>query len=160
MSNVRFVFPKPRLNELLRAPGGVPVAEALARCEANLDAIKPSCMAELLALLELSEARLAAMGAELDDEGMGDLYSIAVRGIGAGKVCGVPAVDDALVSLCDLLDFLRTQARYDRDAIAVHSRAWRLLSTPNLPAAASAEILSGLMKVSRKFAAPAPPPAP
>lgn len=160
MSNVRVVFPEHRLKALLRAPGGPPVVEALAACEANLAALKPSCMAELLALLELSEARLAVMGTALDEEGMADLYALAVRGVGAGSVCGAPALDDALVSLCDLLDFLRSQERYDRDAIAVHVRAWRLLATPNLPPPAIEEILSGLRKVSRKFAAsdaPSPP---
>lgn len=154
MTNVRFVFPKPRLNELLRAPGGVPVAEALARCEENLETIRPSCMAEMLALLELAEARIAAMGQAFDDAALNDLYAVVVQGIGAGKVCGVATVDDALVSLCDLLDFLRTQGRYDREAIAVHVRAWRLLSAPELPEAAAREVLAGLMKVSGKFAAP------
>ena len=90
---------------------------------------------------------------------MADLYAIAVRGIGAGKVCDVPAVDDALGSFCDLLDFLRTQARYDREAIAVHVGAWRLLCSPALPQIAAAEILDGLRKVSRRYAAPAAPTA-
>ena len=59
MTDVRFVFPKPRLNALLRAPGGLAVADALAKAEENLESIRPSCMAELLALLEMSEARVA-----------------------------------------------------------------------------------------------------
>lgn len=153
MSSVRFVFPKPRLAALLRMPGGLPVAEALERAQANLEELKPSCVAELMALLELSEARLDVMGQETDDPGMADLYAVAVRGIGGGAVCGAPAVDNALTSFCDLLDHLRTQHRYDREAIAVHVRAWRLLMVANLPATAAETVLDGLRKVSARYAA-------
>ena len=49
MSGVRFVFPKPRLAEILRMPGGLPVVEALERAQGNLETLKPSCLAELQA---------------------------------------------------------------------------------------------------------------
>jgi hypothetical protein len=68
-------------------------------------------------------------------------------------VCGVPGVDVALTSLCDLLDYLRTQKRYDRDAIAVHIRAWRLLMRLDLPAEGQDAVLDGLKQVSRRYAA-------
>jgi len=153
MSNVRFVFPKPRLNELLRAPGGLPVAEALQRAQANLDSLKPTCVAELTALLEMSEAGLASMGDS--PEGVEDLYTIAVKGIGAGAVCGLPAVDDALTSFCDLLDHLRTLGRADREPIAVHIQSWRLLMEPALGGAGAERVLDGLRKVSGRYAAEA-----
>ena len=35
MSGVRFVFPKPRLAELLKMPGGLPVVEALQRAQVH-----------------------------------------------------------------------------------------------------------------------------
>jgi hypothetical protein len=154
MSSVRFVFPKPRLAEILRMPGGLPVAEAVERAQANLETLKPSCLAELQALLELSEARFEAMGEAFDEAGLSDLYAIGVRGIGAGAVCGVPSLDFALTSLCDLLDHLKSHQRYDREAIAVHLRAWRLLMTAGLPQAGSEVILDGLRKVSRRYAQP------
>src|SRR4051812_16408814 len=133
MSAVRFVFPKPRLARLLKTPGGVPVAEALERAQKNLQDIKPTCLAELQALLELSEARLEATGETFDEAGLAELYAIAGRGIGGGEVCGMPAVDAALTSLCDLLDHLRTTGRYDRAAIGVHLGAWRLLLAGDQP---------------------------
>lgn len=151
MSSVRFVFPKPRLAELLKLPGGLPVTEALERAQANLDAIKPTCAAELVALLELCEAGFAGLGESYDDEGLAGLYAVAVKGIGAGKVCGAPAVDVALTSFCDLLDHLRTHHRYDREAIGVHVRAWRLLMNPGLPEAGCNQILDGLRKVSERY---------
>jgi hypothetical protein len=152
LSAVRFVFPKPRLGKLLKLPGGLPVAEALERSQANLETIRPTCLAELAELLELAEARLQAMGEALDDAGMADLYAVSVRGIGAGQVCRVPAVDGALTSLCDLLDHLRTSRRYDRQAIAVHVQAWRmLLSMGDRPEAGA--VVDGLRQVSARYAA-------
>lgn len=151
--SVRFVFPKPRLAKLLQQPGGVPVAEALERAQANLETIKPTCLAELQALLELTEARFEAMGDEFDEAGVTEIYAIAVRGIGGGEVCGTPGVDGALTSLCDLLDHLRNSKRYDRTAIGVHVQAWRVLLTPDQPLEASRIMVEGLRKVSSRFAA-------
>lgn len=155
MTSVRFVFPKPRLNELLRTPGGLPVAEALERAQANLEAIKPTCTAELLALLELCEAAYATLDGDYDEPAVTQLYSLAVKGIGAGEICGMPAVDVALTSFCDLLDHLRTLRRYDHDAVGVHVRAWRLLATADLPPAGAQQVLDGLFKVSSRYAAEA-----
>jgi hypothetical protein len=152
MTAVRFVFPKPRLQELLRQPGGLPVAEALQRAQANLEAIKPTCIAELMALLELCEASYWNLKDDYDAAAVTELYSLAVKGIGAGEVCGVAAVDPALTSFCDLLDHFRTLKRYDHDAVGVHVRAWRLLMTSNLPQAGADQILEGLLKVSRRYA--------
>jgi hypothetical protein len=152
MSSVRFVFPKHRLAELLATPGGLPVVEALQRAQANLETIRPTCRAELLALLELAEASYEQLGATFDDAGMVELYTLAVRGIGAGSVCGTPAVDEALTSLCDLLDHLRTQQLYDRNAIGVNVRAWRLLATMDLPKEGAESVLQGLRKVSLRYA--------
>jgi hypothetical protein len=154
MSSVRFVFPKPRLAQLLRMPGGLPVAEALERAEQNLQSIRPTCAAELQALLELADSRFQALGAEADDAGMADIYAIAVRGIGGGQVCGMAGVDVTLTSLCDLLDHLRSNNRYDRAAIGVHVRSWRLLMSTDLPPEGSAAILDGLRRVSERYAPP------
>lgn len=153
MSTVRFVFPKVRLAELIKAPGGLTVADALQRAQANLDTLKPSCVAELLALLEFADAGFERLGPVFDDGGLADLYAIAVRGIGAGAVCGIPAVDEALTSLCDLIDHLRTTGQYDREAVGVHVRAWRLLMNPDLPEAGAQPVLEGLRKVSARYAA-------
>jgi hypothetical protein len=153
MSSVRFVFPKPKLAALLRTPGGLPVAEAMEQAHANLLTIRPACLAEVQDLLEQAEAAFQAMGIEFDDAGLASLYAVAVRAIGAGEICGSPAVDAALTSLCDLLDHLRTHRRYDREAIGVHVQAWRLLMTPDLPQAGADAVLDGLRRVSARYAA-------
>jgi len=153
MSKVRFVFPKPRLAKLLRMPGGLPVAEALERAQANLDDVRPTCLAELQALLELADAAAAELTTDFDDAGMEKLYAIAVRGVGGGQVCERAGVDGVLTSLCDLIDHLRTHNRYDREAMRVHVRAWRLLMSEDLPDAGREAVIDGLRLVSARYAA-------
>jgi len=153
MSSVRFVFPKVRLAEILKAPGGLAVADALERAQANLESIKPTCIAEMAALVELAESHFDQLGEAFDDDALAEIYAIAVRGIGGGAVCGAPALDNALTSLCDLLDALRNTRRYDREAIGVHIRSWRLLMNVDFPPAGAASVLDGLLKVSARYAA-------
>lgn len=152
MSTVRFMFPKVRLAELIRQPGGLTVADALERAQENLEEIRPTCLAEMLALLELAEQTFERLGEAFDEAGISEVYGVAVRGIGAGVVCGVPATDEALTSLCDLLDHLKTSRRFDREAVAVHVRAWRLLMNEGLPPAGQTAVLDGLRKVSARYA--------
>jgi len=153
MSTARFTVPKQRLAQQLRTPGGLPVAEAVAAAAANLAELKPACIAELQQLLDAAEAVFARMGQAFDDGVMGELYDAAVRGIGLGEVCGAGSVDVALHSLCDLVDHLRTQKRYDAEAIGVHLRAWRLLMSTELPPEGAQAVLAGLNKVSKLYSA-------
>lgn len=157
MSNVRFVFPILKLEKLIRAAGGLTVADALAQADANLGELKPSCHAELLHLLDEAEATFAALGPETSEQDLSDLYAIAVAGIGAGSVSGVPDVDAALGSFCDLVDALQTSGQRDKAPIRVHLNAWRLMMDPNLPRPGAAAILEGLRKVSGRYAHSAAP---
>jgi hypothetical protein len=154
--SVRFVVPKLRLAKLMRMPGGLPVVEAIEAAEANLQVIRPTCQAELAALLELCEQSFATLGAESDEAGLKTIYAIAVRGIGGGEVCGLPGVDTCLISLCDLIDHLQTTGRYDRKAVAVHVSSWRLLMGDGLPEAGAAAVLDGLRKVNLRYAEDTP----
>ena len=153
MSAVQYVFPKLQLAKQLRTPGGLPVVEAIAQAEANLRSLRSSCHAELLALLEFAEAASARLRADAEDAVMSEIYGAAARGIGAGRVSGAPGVDEALDSLCDLIDRLSSSGRRDREAILVHIHSWRLLMNTGLPQASQDEVLSGLRKISARYAA-------
>jgi hypothetical protein len=153
MTTARFTVPKQRLAEHLRTPGGLPVAEAVANAQANLAELKPQCVAELRELLEAAEKVFAGLAA-YDEASLSALYDASVRGIGLGEVCGAGSVDVALHSLCELLDHLLTQQSFDREAVGVHLRAWRLLITTELPPEGAQAVLGGLVKVSAFYAAP------
>lgn len=154
MSTARFTVPKQRLAELMRKPGGLPAEEALKLAEQNLDELRAPCVTELQTLLDAGEATFARLGADFDDAGVAELYETAVKGIGLGEVSGKASVDKALNSFCDLLDHLRTHQRYDREAVGVHLRAWRLLMSADLPAEGCQAVLSGLHKVSALYQSP------
>jgi hypothetical protein len=154
MTTARFTVPKQRLAQLLKVPGGLPVAEAIAAAQTNLAQLKPQCIGELDDLLAAAEKIFAALGPDYDEEGVGALYQTAVRGIGLGDICGAGSVDVALHSLCDLLDHLQTHRRYDAEAVGVHLRAWKLLISIELPPEGAQAVLAGLNKVSAKYSAP------
>lgn len=153
MSDPRFVTPELRLTKLIEEPGGLTVAEALANAAANLESIRPSCLAEMTALMERAEAELGQMGEIPDAAAVAGLYSLAVGAIGGGEVSGTPGVDEALKSLSDLIDALRSRGAFDRAAVAVHLQAWRLLTITHPGEAARAEILSGLRAVVARYGA-------
>jgi hypothetical protein len=153
-TTARFTVPKLNLTQLLKKPGGVPVADAVAAAQANLASLKPQCMTELHTLLEAAETVFGRLGATYDYAGVASLYQTAVRGIGLGDVCGAGSVDVALTSLCDLLDHLKTNERYDAEAVGVHLRAWRLLISTEIPPEGAQAVLAGLNRVSAKYGAP------
>lgn len=155
MSSVRFVFPKLKLAEQLRVPGGKPVAEAVEEAEANLATLQPECLDELKVLTEAAAACFARFPATFAPEPLKDLYAIAVRGVGIGAISGAPAADSTLISLCDLLDHLGATGRWDQEAVAVHVHTLQLLVSQAgkaMTPEAETAILSGLKKVSQRYA--------
>jgi hypothetical protein len=155
MSSVRIVFPKLKLTSQLRAPGGPSVAEAMQAAAANLLELRPECLEELQRLIAEAEDCFGRCPDAFDVGPMRDLYAVASRGVGVGTVGGFAAVDTALVSLCDLLDHLMATERWDRNAVAVHIRALRLLvgdGGRELDPVAETAVLDGLKKVSGRFA--------
>lgn len=154
-----FVFPKNRLAKLLRAAGGKPVVEALDDANANLKSIEGEAQAELQAMLREVEIRYAQLGDVYDGEKLDELYFIANRAIGVAGVCGRAAVDVALVSLCQLLDYLKTAGRWDNASVGVHVQALRLLLGADPNDEQVAAILDGLKRVSALYAAPARAPS-
>jgi len=156
MSAVKIFTPPVKLAKQLRTPGGLPVAEAVQRAGAGLAGLKKECLGELTAVLEQAEACAARAGADYDAALAGELYDIVAKPIGVPSVCGLAAVDTALISLSDLLDYLKGQERWDANAVTVHLRAFRLLlhTEGSADAAGTQAILAGLRKVSQRYAKP------
>ena len=156
MSAVKIFTPPVKLAKLLRTPGGLPVAEAVQRAGAGLAGLKTECLGELKTVLEEAEACAARAGGAYDEALLGELYAIVAKPIGVPSVCGLASVDTALISLSDLLDYLKGQERWDANAVAVHLRAFRLLLHTEGAAdeAGTQAILAGLRQVSQRYAKP------
>ena len=154
--SVKIHTPPVRLAKLLRTPGGLPVAEAVQRAGAGLLSLRQDCLAELKAMLEVAEAVAGRAGDGFDAEALAELYAVVSKPIGVPSVCGLTSMDTALISLSDLLDYLKGQQRWDANAVAVHLRALRLLlhTEGAADAAGTQAILAGLRKVSQRYAKP------
>jgi hypothetical protein len=159
--SVRISFPKPKLAQLLRTPGGVPVVEALAKANANLAELKPDCAK---ALRELADQIVGAFDAASRAErpSGAELYALSVKGVGLGQIAGLPEVDMTLVSLCRLTDHFDQSGHWDLDALRVHVQTLQiLLSGAEFSPAAMREVLAGLEKVNRRYrSADEAPPSP
>jgi hypothetical protein len=156
--SVSFFMPKRQLGALLRTPGGLPVADAIERATANLGTLAGACVSELGNVIEAANACLARAPGAFDAAFLTDLYEIVNPPIGLASVCGLGAIDVALHSLCDLLDHLKSTSQWDMEAVQVHVQALRLLvHTESAQNAKQTEaVLSGLRKVSQRYAAPKP----
>lgn len=93
--------------------------------------------------LEAAEAAIAALDETFDGS---DLK--ALRTIVAGYPdMGAEGAGEVVASLFMLLEHLIADSRFDRDALAVHVRAWRLMLTVPPDPQAKAALLSGLKGV-------------
>jgi hypothetical protein len=154
MSSVRYEFPKYKLTQQLREPGGLAVADAVDGATANLQELRPECETELLKAVANALTCFQAFPPEFDPAALQALYAISARAVGIGVVCGAPAADATFVSLCNLLDHLGVIQRWDMAAIAVHVQTLQLLAArlrEGLEAPAIEQVLAGLEKVTRRY---------
>jgi len=152
--SVRMLFPKNRLGELLRKPGGLKVSEAMEQANANLATLRGACLDDLTAVVEDMEQRFTAFPGAFDDAAVTDFYTAAGRSVGVAGACGIGAVDAALTSLCVLLDNLRLRRQWDAEAVQVHVKSLRVLVSLAKAGQDSGldQILDGLTRVSARYA--------
>lgn len=161
MSAVKIHVPVVRLAKLLRTPGGTPVADAVKRAGVGLESLRAECLDELRVTLDQAELCSNRANGEYDPEVAAELYAIASAAIGVPTACGLAPIDTALISLADLTDYLKSQQKWDANAVAVHLRAFRLLlhTESGKDSAGTKAILEGLLRVSQRYARSEPPSA-
>jgi hypothetical protein len=155
MSSVMFQFPKLRLASQLREAGGLTVADALAAADSSLGELQPEALVTLQSTADQAMAAFRRSAAAFDPEAAQTLYAIAARGVGSGAVAGAPAADEALISLCDLLDHLANSQRWDLEAIGVHVSALQMLAYGSADHASPGgldNLLAGLRRVTARHA--------
>ena len=93
--------------------------------------------------LEAAEEEVASLDRAFDGAGLK-----ALRTIVAGYPdMGAPGAGEVVASLFMLLEHLIADGRFDRDALLVHVRAWRLMATTTPDAEATAVLLYGLKSI-------------
>lgn len=146
MSVVRKFHVTTNLSKLIKAPGGMYVAEALKRGAAAVEASRETCLMQVDEALAAMEALVAKPG--FDPE---EMYELSTRLI---TFCGVFA-DDSLAtaarSLCELLDRSGEAGRRDDRGVQVHLSSLRLLHRTEADAKTREAILMGLAQVVERY---------
>jgi hypothetical protein len=156
MSVVTVLRPVVKLAKLLREPGGLALADALVAAQSNLEAASGGYL-DAVAEGVIDIARLSEQHSTnvFSDQVFASIYSRASNLIGAASVCGRGSIDDALTSLCEMLDCFQSRGIWDAEAVGVHVNALRLLLQGGVAegSGGAAAILDGLRQVSRRYQA-------
>lgn len=126
MSSVVLRTVKHRLAEVMKAPGGISVEEALARVEAGLKALSEPAHEAIAGKVAELESIAAA-----PDGGAGrvaEAYALAGEIVNVAGSLDMPQLFAAAYSLCDVLDHFRV-GPFSRQAFEVHVRALHLILT-------------------------------
>jgi hypothetical protein len=150
--SVRFLRPENPLGKAMRGTGGVKAGDALAAATENLKELEAPAQEELREALIDAETQFSAFGPAFDEAKIDDLYALANRAVGLAGLCGLPAVDHAVVSLCELLDKLKVRRTWDAEPVRVHIFSLRALLNANPGDDQVKAILAGLRQVSAKYA--------
>ena len=148
MMTVRRIQSANRLNALFDLPGGRTVRRMLADAESQLAAFRPSFDEELETRIAAIEG-LSAAGAL----GRAEIYDNASAIIDTAGLFGCDHVGEAAYALCDLVDALGEQNRWDASAVAVHVDALRLMRDADCNVLERERLLAGLHAVFEKVTA-------
>jgi hypothetical protein len=138
------------LEAMIRAPGGVRVADALRQADANLELIREPCLADIDQQLDGMD-RLTAEGGEAP----GDEIKLAIYRHGndihaIAGVFGLAEMSAAAFCLCELVDRLRSRSGWSKPAVEVHLSSLRLLRHPSDDNRIS--VVEGLKRLTEKVA--------
>jgi hypothetical protein len=97
-----------------------------------------------------AEMAAAALGKAFDEAGLKTL----LQTVAASPGIGAPGVGEVIASLCALVEVMLAARCCDRQAVAVHLQAWRLLLGAEPDADAKAALLQGLKAVRDLYAEP------
>lgn len=157
MSSLRRYFPSNQLSIALAKAPPRTVRECLNQANENLRHISAACLAHLDTGLDLLEATMAEWPGSADPDYLQGLYQQSLRLIGTGTVAGLPEIDRAARSLCDVLDGLITRGLWEKGPVEVHIASLRLLRSPQSLGAGVDAILEGLHHVRKRFGVEPPP---
>lgn len=153
MTSLKQYFPANRLADAVSRAKPLSVEECLKQADENLRHIQGACADHVDRTLELLETRLREWPAERDVAYLDSLYQLVLRLIGAATTAGLPDLDRAAASLCEVLEGLASGRGWERDPIDIHVHALRLLRRPAGLGPGVVRLLEGLTKVRTKYAA-------
>ena len=143
--------PENRLAKVVWRPGGKTIAQALDDAQANLDEIR----AESLDLLRAKLEEIQALGRKNEkDPKAGDLqhlYELSSEVLDIAGLFGLPELGQAALSLCELIDRLKSRKAWNWPAVQVHLHGLLILADPErTPPDGRQSVVDGLRQVCQR----------
>ena len=143
--------PENRLAKVVWRPGGKTIAQALDDAQANLDEIR----AESLDLLRGKLDEIQALGKKSEknpEEGdLQTLYGLSGEVLDIAGLFGLAELGQAALSLCELIDRLKSRKVWNWPAVQVHLHGLLILADPDkTPPDARQSVVEGLRQVCQR----------
>ena len=151
MSAPKYFFPMNQLAIALRSAPPRSAAECLRAASANLLTIAADCRREVDVRLERLGKCCSASSDPPSDQDLQEIYDLTLQLIGVSSAAGLPDLDAAASSLCDVVDGMITRHEARLEPIAVHFSTMRLLRTISDTGVDPGPVLEGLQKVRQRF---------
>jgi hypothetical protein len=155
MTVVRTFRPENRLAKAVQRPGGMTVADALARASEQLEAVRAECLSALDEKIAAIDALTSSAAFSSRGDDIRRVYDLANEILNEAGVFALVELSEAGRSLCDLTGGYRKDAALDIRAIRVHVAAMKSLRRPEVHGDASTReaVIDGLRQVTAKVAA-------
>lgn len=155
---MKITYAKNRLRDALDSAPPMMAATAVKQAEALLSEMEQDCLARLDVLLAAFPPGLTG-----DEDArraqMRDVYESSRRMIGVATVAGIPEMDIAARSLCEVADAMLVRQKTDWEPLRVHISTMHLLRRADIPAPARGQLLVALESLRAKIA-PSEPAGP
>lgn len=145
--------PENRLAKAVWTPGGKTIAQALDDAQANLDEIRGQSLDLLRAKLE--EIQALGRKSETDPKAadLEALYALSGEVLDIAGLFGLPELGHAALSLCELIDALKSRKTWNWPAVQVHLHGLLILADPDkTPPEGRQTVVDGLRQVCLRVA--------
>ena len=148
---MKITYAKNRLRAALDNAPPMMASMAVKQAEALLSEMENECLARLDVLLAVFPAGLSG-----DDDArrvqLREVYETSRRMIGVATVAGIPEMDFAAQSLCEVADALLVRQKSDWEPLRVHISTMHLLRRSDISEAAKGQLLVALESLRAKIA--------
>lgn len=148
---MKITYAKNRLRDALDNAPPMMASMAVKQAEALLSEMENECLARLDVLLAAFPAGLSG-----DDDArrvqLREVYETSRRMIGVATVAGIPEMDIAAQSLCEVADALLVRQKSDWEPLRVHISTMHLLRRSDVSEAAKGQLLVALESLRAKIA--------
>ncbi len=148
---MKITYAKNRLRDAIDSAPPMMAATAVKQAEALLGEMEQECLARLDVLLAAFPQGLSG-DEDARSAQMREVYDTSRRMIGVATVAGIPEMDIAARSLCEVADALLGRQKTDWEPLRVHISTMHLLRRSDIPDPAKGQLLVALESLRTKIA--------